>query len=925
MAGEFVAGAIVSKILLDIQKWGSSVTKVKSDTKAMGGMSDKTAGSFRKMGAGMTIAGAAIIGATTKMIGKFVETGDVIDKMSKRTGMSAVSLSELAHAADISGTTLGSVEKGIKKMSKSLVDADLGLETYTRSFDRLGLSVDELMKMSPEDQFMIIGEAMAGLESDTLRAATAQEIFGRAGMELIPLFKEGEGGIRALREEAHTLGVVYDTEMAASAAKLKDEQTRLKESFQGVGIALASTLAPALADITEKITGVITKVSDWARENPGLAGTIMKVTVGLGGLLTVLGPMVMILPRLIGGIRGMAVGVKALGLAMKTALGPIGLVTVAIVAAGVALNSWINAKKKALDADMDAMVADKSVGNALKARRKLIEDNVITQEEWTALVKKFGGDYGAVMKAIDTDPALSNLKVAIEGITGSQTDAGESAKLLGEEEDGLASKFEDLGNTIKELESPFDNFVMQQLQLAQAFGDGEIGMGQYVKRMADLRAEREKNLALFDEEEFAIDDSIEGVESYIAEWESVPSALGSVLDQVGINVVGINDDISSSTETTATNVRNKWTEATDGMITDWSQMFGAFVMSGDLFKGDFTGLFDGIKNVFSDTLGNMLAMFTQDFVQGILSGGTDILGGIGSIFKSTAAAGTDAMGGATSSILGNFGTMAGPLGIGLLAVQLIGMENISKTVQGVWNAVSDVVIGNIKAIGEFGQKILGGLGDMLGGIMSGIGGLAGALGGLGGKKSVLSTTDQWNLDHIQLNTKQLMDYTMIEIGSSGGWLARIHDRLETLIEKNEYQMKQNRKANDHLKGIDKDTGSIRKDVGKMPGLLKDINKGIRGLSGAQEGHVSTKPELVMVHGTPQDPELIMRSSQIRDMMGGRGGGGSNISIVMPSEFNVNGTIIGDREYMRSRLFPEFISMLKSQFGKSELKSILGVS
>ena len=91
--------------------------------------------------------------------------------------------------------------------------------------------------------------------------------------------------------------------------------------------------------------------------------------------------------------------------------------------------------------------------------------------------------------------------------------------------------------------------------------------------------------------------------------------------------------------------------------------------------------------------------------------------------------------------------------------------------------------------------------------------------------------------------------------------------------------------------------------------------------GAQEGHVSRKPELVMVHGTSQDPEYIFRESQMNNL----GRGGANISIVMPSEFNVNGTIIGDREYFRQRLFPEFISMLRSNFGKQELKSALGVS
>jgi len=660
--------------------------------------------------------------------------------------------------------------------------------------------------------------------------------------------------------------------MASSAADLKDAQTRLGESFQGVGIALSTTLAPALTDIIDKITGVITKVSDWAKKNPGLSGTIMKVTVGLGGLLTVLGPMVMILPRLIGGLRGMAVGAKALGLAMKTALGPIGLVTAAIVAAGVALNSWINAKKKAMDADMDAMAADKSLGDALKLRRKLIEDNIITQEDWTALVNKHGKDYKAVFHAISTDPSLSHLKDSLDGIQEAHKEGGEAAEEQGGAEYNLDLKLKDLGDTIKELESPFDNFTMQQMQLAHAFSDGEIGMGQYVKRMADLREEREKNLALFDEEEFALDDAIEGIEGYIGEWESAPPALESVFDQIGLASLNTQTEIEKHAESTTTNVKNKYGDMTDGMITDWSQMLGDFIASGDIFKGDFSGLMDGVSKIFTDTLGNMLTMFITDFVGGLLSGAKDAASGILSSIGSALGGGGDGAGGLASgvnSLVSGIGSLANPVNM----------------ISGAVTAIASVIT---------------------------------ALQGPGGP----SSTDSWHFEQTWMEQKRLTDYTMMNIGSNSGWLARILDKINEAHLVGQATRKLLReKVNKNLDDISNDTSSMEKNIGKMPGLLKDISKSISKVSGAQEGHVSTQPELVMVHGTSQDPEYIFRESQMNNL----GRGGANISIVMPSEFNVNGTIIGDREYFRQRLFPEFIAMLRSNFGKQELKSALGVS
>ena len=329
----------------------------------------------------------------------------------------------------------------------------------------------------------------------------------------------------------------------------------------------------------------------------------------------------------------------------------------------------------------------------------------------------------------------------------------------------------------------------------------------------------------------------------------------------------------------------------------------------------------------------MLSKWTFDLVGGILGSGTDIIGGIGSMFSSAAGEGTAAMAGAESSILGNFSTMAGPLGIGLLAVQLIGMENISKTVQGVWNAVSDVVIGNIKAIGEFGTKVLGGLGDLLGGLLSGIGGLAGGLGGLGGKKSVLSTTDQWNLDHIQQNTKQLMDYTMVEIGSAGGWLARIHDKINSMHERLGVHYQRQGKIKDQLAKSREYLNTIKNKTTTGIGLLeaiktntKDTVKALKSTPGAQHGYTSTQTELVELHGTPQNPEHVLRNDDFsRIINAGPAMPSTTYEVKMANNVTLAGTIITDREHTRKDLIPQILAALRANYGKKELKELLGIA
>jgi len=385
--------------------------------------------------------------------------------------------------------------------------------------------------------------------------------------------------------------------------------------------------------------------------------------------------------------------------------------------------------------------------------------------------------------------------------------------------------------------------------------------------------EREKDLALFDEEQFEMDESLEGIEAYVTEWESVPSALESVLADTGLQFGVFNQDVEDDTETTTTAVRTKWGDATDGMITDWSQMLGDFIASGDIFKGDFKGLMDGLSTIFTDTLGNMLTMFVTDFVGGILSGASTAADGILSSLGSAFGGGADGAGGlagGVNSLVSGIGSLANP---------------VSLIAQGV-GAVASVIT---------------------------------ALQGPGGP----SSTASWHFEQIWINTKELRDYTFLNIGGSSGWLAGIKENvMKVHVDHQDTRKLLRSKVGDRLKDISNDTSSMEKDIGKMPGLLKDISKSISKVSGAQEGHKSTQPELVMVHGTPQDPEWTLRESQMKNL---GGGGGSIFNMNMPTSININGTILSDREYMRSHWIPELISAIRSNFGKSELKSALGVS
>ncbi len=299
-------------------KFGTDTAQMEAGFKKADGLIERNAEKFKQAGRTMAVAGAAITGAFTLMIREYVKAGDELHKMSLRTSISVETLSALKFAAEISGASIDDIEKGIKKMSKTILDASDGLATYVRAFDRIGLSAEDLIELSPEEQFDKIAKAIAAVENPTIRAATAQDIFGRAGTKLLPLFAAGEEGLDKLKKRAHELGIVFDKEAADKAALLNDAMTDLKGSLVGASRSIVEALVPVITDLSGKISNIVIEVKDWVKENPKLTEVLVKVAAALGAVMLVAGPLLIALPGLSIAFKGMKGSIKKMPGTIKT-------------------------------------------------------------------------------------------------------------------------------------------------------------------------------------------------------------------------------------------------------------------------------------------------------------------------------------------------------------------------------------------------------------------------------------------------------------------------------------------------------------------------------------------------------------------------------------------------------------------------------
>jgi hypothetical protein len=206
---------------------------------------------------------AAVAGAVAISVKQYANAGDEIQKMAIRTGFSTESLSELRHAANLSGTSIGAMETAITRMSRTLTAADEESKGAQKSIERLGLSVDDLLQLSPEERFLQLAYAVAEIEDPALKTAAAMDVFGKQGTQLLPMLAEGKEGLDAMREEAHRLGIVFDEEGANKAARFNDQMERMQKAFQGIMFAVASFVIEPISNFIQLVIDGAVKIREF--------------------------------------------------------------------------------------------------------------------------------------------------------------------------------------------------------------------------------------------------------------------------------------------------------------------------------------------------------------------------------------------------------------------------------------------------------------------------------------------------------------------------------------------------------------------------------------------------------------------------------------------------------------------------------------
>lgn len=262
---------LVGSIFVDSSAANESIRKTDEKAEGLGKKFLSGIGTAAKWGAGIAAAAGAGASALAGMAVKTAGVTDNIDKMSQKIGISREAYQELDFICSQSGTSVDNLKNGLKTLTTQMQSAADGSKSAKGYFDELGISWKD-GNGNLKDQETMMWEAFSalqGMENQTEKAALATKLFGKAGLEMMPMLNGADGSIESMKQQAHDLGLVLGDETIDAGVKFTDSMDQAKRALDSIITKIGGNVMPIFQTALE-----------WVLNNMPMIQQVMEAVFG---------------------------------------------------------------------------------------------------------------------------------------------------------------------------------------------------------------------------------------------------------------------------------------------------------------------------------------------------------------------------------------------------------------------------------------------------------------------------------------------------------------------------------------------------------------------------------------------------------------------------------------------------------------------
>jgi hypothetical protein len=243
---------------------------------------DRSVGLVNRQFAVMAGRVAAVVApaAMGALVRRAIETADELGKTAARVGFTTDALQELRFAASQSGVDQAKLDTSLERFTKRLGEASQGLGGAVQWFERLGVATRDSdgNVRDASEAFDEVAIKMAAIPTHAERAAAAAAFFGREGVGLINVLRDGADGLERMRKQARDLGVVMEERTIRGAEELND---RLDQLARIIGTNFQAGLLDAFVGSLDDFRAIVTDpaLRESARELGTFVGNVVRLMI----------------------------------------------------------------------------------------------------------------------------------------------------------------------------------------------------------------------------------------------------------------------------------------------------------------------------------------------------------------------------------------------------------------------------------------------------------------------------------------------------------------------------------------------------------------------------------------------------------------------------------------------------------------------
>jgi hypothetical protein len=243
------------------------MTSAESAGHAVGGSLGKSLDNFINLSKGGAAAAGVLAGgftaaasgavALTLSAGKQMEA---IDHLSQRTGIGVQALQSWSVIMAQNNFSAESLTSGMRTLSKQIVDAQNPATKAAALFDDMGVSITQLG--STETAIRAIADRFQEMPDGPEKSRLAIELFGKAGLELIPILNRGAKAFDESRRDAERFGLVLSTTQVQALTAADDAVDKLSMALDGLKTRSALVFAGSVTSGIDTMTEGIVKLTN---------------------------------------------------------------------------------------------------------------------------------------------------------------------------------------------------------------------------------------------------------------------------------------------------------------------------------------------------------------------------------------------------------------------------------------------------------------------------------------------------------------------------------------------------------------------------------------------------------------------------------------------------------------------------------------